>query len=269
MNGKIKLIEKQRRVQSQLNAFKHTAAGFWVNVEPDDSSFQNQATQDADDEDVVGDTLLNEVSIGNSRVGLYDQEDDDSSYEDNDDSDEDLSALDSIRLHMPSALGSAWCRRQGLMSLMEQEVGLREGQANDALRGIRLALAEVALLTRAQHRDLKSQKTNTRSFVQLKTVQGTLGRHVRAYRRAYQALLNMEADKESFQPLRKEDLKMSADVVEENRIGQKSDVLAWFWRIGGGQNEQTGSRIEECGSSILIMAYITDTCLDSLSGQLA
>lgn len=36
-----------------------------------------------------------------------------------------------------------------------------------------------------------------------------------------------------FPTISKKDLKLSADVVEENRTGQRSDSLAWFWRLDG------------------------------------
>ena len=53
------------------------------------------------------------------------------------------------------------------------------------------------------------------------------------YRTARQAIgeLGGAADLKRFQEIKKSDLKMSGDVVEENRVGQRSSVLLWFWRL--------------------------------------
>jgi hypothetical protein len=42
-----------------------------------------------------------------------------------------------------------------------------------------------------------------------------------------------------FPPLQKGDLAVSRDVVEENRLGQRSDHVGWIWRldIGNGLGE--------------------------------
>jgi hypothetical protein len=130
-------------------------------------------------------------------------------------------------------------------------------------------LADVASFMRARHGDVKSQKNTTRSFAQLNAARGTLGRHARTYRRAYQALLNLDADTDQFKELTVKDMKVSADVVEENRIGQKSDTLSWIWRIGGGKNEQGGNVMEECKHGFAYAFTVPDTNFYSLSSELA
>jgi hypothetical protein len=60
-------------------------------------------------------------------------------------------------------------------------------------------------------------------------------KHVACYQRAQQALKQLGADEEileKYQDIEKEHLKMSSDMVEENRFGQHNDMLAWFWRLG-------------------------------------
>ena len=53
------------------------------------------------------------------------------------------------------------------------------------------------------------------------------------YRTARQAIgeLGGAADLKRFQEIKKSDLKMSGDVVEEKRVGQRSSILLWFWRL--------------------------------------
>ena len=47
---------------------------------------------------------------------------------------------ESIDITLPSTLGQAYCEKYGLQTLAEQELKLRQGQANDALHQIQLAL---------------------------------------------------------------------------------------------------------------------------------
>ena len=37
-----------------------------------------------------------------------------------------------------------------------------------------------------------------------------------------------------------------SDITEENRFGQRSDVLPWFWRLGGQNEDQHDTWMEEC-----------------------
>ncbi|KAG2057811.1 hypothetical protein BDR06DRAFT_877278, partial [Suillus hirtellus] len=45
--------------------------------------------------------------------------------------------------------------------------------------------------------------------------------------------------------LKAEDLTVSKEVTEENRHGQSSDRLAWFWRINSAENSQKSEWMNE------------------------
>ena len=68
------------------------------------------------------------------------------------------------------------------------------------------------------------------------------------YRTARQAIeeLGGAADMKRFQEIKKSDLKMSGDIVEENRVGQRSSVFPWFWRLGRKVKEHCGDYEKEC-----------------------
>ena len=54
---------------------------------------------------------------------------------------------------------------------------------------------------------------------------------VQCYRLAHGALQGLGAPKvilSRYKEIRKKDLKMSGDIVEENRVGQRSSELPWF-----------------------------------------
>jgi len=76
-----------------------------------------------------------------------------------------------------------------------------------------------------------------------------INKHLRAYKRARKALECLKADAATlsqFQELQTEHLKLSADITEENRVGQRSDVLPWFWRLDGQNADQHNTWMQEC-----------------------
>jgi hypothetical protein len=54
-----------------------------------------------------------------------------------------------------------------------------------------------------------------------------------------------------FPVLKREDLKMSGDIVEENRVGQRSEHVSWIWRQDHG--EQAGKQALLDESECLLM----------------
>ena len=68
------------------------------------------------------------------------------------------------------------------------------------------------------------------------------------YRRARQAIgeLGGAASLKRFQEINKSDLKMSGDIIEEDRVGQRSSVLPWFWRLDEKAKEHCGNCEKEC-----------------------
>jgi hypothetical protein len=81
--------------------------------------------------------------------------------------------------------------------------------------------------------------------------------HKQAYDRARNALMRLDIDGDYLSTLHAitpEDMKMSGDVTEENRMGQRSSTLAWFWRLGGDSavdEIEINPRMKECESEHL------------------
>ncbi|KAG2119461.1 uncharacterized protein F5147DRAFT_647419 [Suillus discolor] len=100
---------------------------------------------------------------------------------------------------LPSNLGLEKCATLGIADIADQELTLRQGQANDALHHIRVHLADKAVIFRKTVRVAK------------------LG--------ADDALLKR------YQPLTREHLKVSTAVANPNSRGQRNNVLAWFWSL--------------------------------------
>jgi hypothetical protein len=192
-------------------------------------------------------TLLNnECEDEESDKEIRDSTDEDMISEDEDaevtnEQEDDVEWAEDQPLLMPSRLGAEECDRLGLVKLMKQEIMLWEGQANDTLEVLRTALAEKSMLYRTKIRGWPSQKMAAHSWSAVKRVNGRIQKHVKTYNLAYHALLNMNADIPQFRAIEKDDLKMSADIVEENRFGQRRDTLAWFWRMGPERDDDEGS----------------------------
>jgi len=51
---------------------------------------------------------------------------------------------------------------------------------------------------------------------------------------------------DKYRPILPQDLALSGDVVEEQRLGQRNDTLAWFWHIGLNNDEERNEWMDEC-----------------------
>lgn len=70
---------------------------------------------------------------------------------------------------------------------------------------------------------------------------------VNEYNRAREALQRLGQSNAKYHKITKSDLKMPGDIVEANRIGQRSDKLPWFWRLDDHVEEaESGPRMKEC-----------------------
>ncbi|KAG6326461.1 hypothetical protein ID866_12627 [Astraeus odoratus] len=68
-----------------------------------------------------------------------------------------------------------------------------------------------------------------------------INQHVHGYHRAREAIFQLNPEyriKQKYQEIQPEDLAVSKEVTEENRFGQGSSKLAWFWMMGGGYNDE-------------------------------
>ena len=92
---------------------------------------------------------------------------------------------------------------------------------------------------------------------------------VRDYKRARAALLRLDKMDAKFKDITQEDLKMPGDIVEENRIGQHSDVLAWFWRLDYHvEGAEGGEIMKEC-RSLNKWTLLESDIINSLQSELA
>jgi hypothetical protein len=173
--------------------------------------------------------------------------DDDCSYEDEEDS-EILAVLpEAAVLPLPSNIISVK-HKASLQSLISVERELRKGQANDALEGLRIGLANKSLLLLTDVNLSTSTKQSTRAWASVRNAQSQILQHANGYERAWQALklIGTAEDLILYQKLNQKDLVVVKDISNAKRFGQGSDKLAWFWHIRLSEDSLTGKWMEEC-----------------------
>ena len=155
---------------------------------------------------------------------------------------------ENITLYLPSNFTFHQRKSLGWQELGNMELQLREGQANDSLERLRECLAEKSFRFRTEVRLAKGQKKVTRAWDSIHRMENQIKQAVVVYRAARDAIgeLGEATDLERFQEIHKSDLKMSGDVVEENRVGQRSSILPWFWRLDRKAKEHCGKFEKEC-----------------------
>src|SRR6202051_12584 len=137
-----------------------------------------------------------------------------------------------IPLHLLSYLGRSWCNKNAAEDLAKAELRLQEGQLNDSLHHIRIALGHKSYLFRNGVRPARTQRLKTRAWAEVHAVELTVQHHARVYNRARQSMLNLDADAsllDRYKVLERQDLKIDTSVIAPYVRGQRNKSLPWFW----------------------------------------
>ncbi|KAG6377669.1 hypothetical protein JVT61DRAFT_14434 [Boletus reticuloceps] len=230
---KTAIAVKRQRLLARIMKFNQKAAPVAaglnlgsLEIVADDHFFCKEENSEAIDED---------IEILFWQAGKEDDKEEEDPGEDGEDNLSDANP-ESIKLYMPSSFGAVALQEAGLLPLVEEEIQLRIGQANDSLEKLRNDLGEKSILYRINRRSSTSNRTDTRSKQDIRRVGLKVNRDVRSYLRAVNALTSMDAGKTvlgKYKIITREDLGLSKDITEENRFGQSSHVLPWFWRMEG------------------------------------
>ena len=238
----LKVARMRARLGKQVKDFLHAATTFLPTLEEMDlKPFEEEVIDTPEEEEVEPEDLL-DASL-----------DEDFHYEEEDETEAPLALPEVVVLPLPSNIISAELIPP-LNSLRSVERELRKGQANDALEGLRVGLANKSLLLLTDVNQSSSTKQSTRAWASVRNAQSQILSHACCYQRAWQALkcVGTPEDLCVYQKLDKKDLVVVKDITMAKRFGQGSDTLAWFWRIGPSQEELTGEWMEECKPILLI-----------------
>jgi hypothetical protein len=244
---KANILQKQQRLRTRIAKFNQKAQLYMGNLDTDVAFFHEDDPAFCPEEQ--GETLDDEEREKAFWGAEIDEDTKEDQYEDDPLSDPNEGFPEDLTLCMPSYVRISCLKQAGLESLIQEEVQLRIGQANDSLEKLRTHLGHKSILYRMNFRSSTSVRTDTRSKQDIRKVALKITRDVRSYHRARGSLFHLEASQDTlqkYQLIKPEELGVSKDITEENRLGQSSDILPWFWRIGGSQLEPTDLWNEEC-----------------------
>ena len=237
---------RRSRLQDKIDAFQNQA-GIMLNA----------VSNDADDS--WGDEYTRETYTGAEFDGVGEEEDNDeygSEVEEryqtplprNSPPDGRINA-EHILLHLPSHLGRRWCNRNAAEDLAKAELRLREGQLNDSLHHIRIALGHKSYLFRNNVRPARTQRLKTRAWAEVHAVESTVQHHARVYSRARQSMLDLGADVsllDRYKVLKRQDLKIDTTVIAPDVRGQRNKSLPWFWSMDVRRDADVGAWMNDC-----------------------
>lgn len=237
---------KRSRLQEKVDAFQRQAAKLLSAVS-------------SDGDDSWDDTSFRENYAGVEFDGVGEGEDDSeqalsagaTEEQTQSPGDHSHSCIDAerISLHLPSHLGHSWCNMNSAEDLAMAELRLREGQLNDSLHHIRIALGHKSYLFRNNVRPARTQRLKTRAWSEVHAVESTVQHHARVYMRARQAIVDLGADAEMldrYKVLRRQDLSTKTSVIAPDVRGQRNTSLPWFWTMDVRRDTNVELWMEDC-----------------------
>ncbi|KAI5996974.1 hypothetical protein EDD15DRAFT_2364439 [Pisolithus albus] len=135
---------------------------------------------------------------------------------------------------LPSKFGSAYCKANKLHRLVEMELELHVGQANDALHGLRLALADKAVIFRGVVRPATNYSMRTRAWQMVHSIDTSVKQCAAIYRKCRLAMIALGAGPDildCYQELHRSQLSTSAAAFTQGAHDHRDSQLPWFWTI--------------------------------------
>jgi hypothetical protein len=243
---------KRAHLQDKVDTFQKQAANIL------------QAVND-DEEDSWDDAPVREFYTGLEFDGIGEEDEDGLSADEHEDgqlAEEDTlngprdsnADAEYIPLHLPSHLGGNWCKENTAEDLLKMELRLREGQLNDALHHIRIALGHKSYLFRNDIRPARTQRLKTRAWTEVHAVEATVQHHARVYMLARKAIVDLGADNvllDRYRVLIRQDLSVKTSVIAPHVRGQRNKSLPWFWTMDVRRDADIGGWMEDCTCSFI------------------
>jgi len=167
-----------------------------------------------------------------------------------------------ILLHLPSHLGCSWCNRNAAEDLAKAELCLQEGQLNNSLHHIRIALGHKSYLFRNNVHPARMQRLKTCAWAEVHAVESTVQHHAWVYNRAQQSILDLGTNTtllDQYKVLERQDLRTDTTIIAPNVRGQRNKSLPWFWSMDVRRDADVGAWMNDC-RCISVHAY-SDGCL--------
>jgi hypothetical protein len=222
------IAKKRERLQSRIDSFHSKASSYFVDLEYDELDDGWVTVDDADDLDDPEGSRPEPLAQAIETDTLEPEK---------------------VPIILPSMIGLQRCLDANMEDIVEKEITLRQGQVNDALQGLRMAIGKKSFLFRTKLRTAKSKVEKLRSWDDIGTVTGSVQHQARIYRKARLALLRLGTSDEimkKYQVLKPEDLKSCTAIVDPNARGQRNAKLAWFWSLDVSGDSLDNELMLEC-----------------------
>lgn len=169
---------------------------------------------------------------------------------------------ESFSIALPSALPKESPHRLVLTRIMEKELELRKGHANDCLATIRTIIGQEAYQYKKIMKPAHDKVHRTRARSSIQTVHRNLVLQSRIYKRTRSAMLSLNMDLAILDSLYREltatDIKVTSAVADPNVAGSSRTRLSWIWTTHQGVGP-TDNHLTECEVfCILLCARLTN-----------
>ncbi len=154
-----------------------------------------------------------------------------------------------ISLHLPSHLGHDWCDGNAAEALAKAEIHLREGQLNNSLHHICIALGHKSYLFRQDVHLAHTQRLKTCAWAEVHAAESTVQHHAWVYIHARQVIVNLGAGTsllDWYKVLRHQDLSVKTSVIAPHVRSQWNKSLPWFWTMDVQRDADVGEWMEDC-----------------------
>lgn len=139
--------------------------------------------------------------------------------------------LDAMHMPLPSDFDEDIIRHPAMTAVVQDELHMREGCANDALDALRLHLTTHATLADRKKQASSGVKGNTKWDKRLSRKRAAILTAKTRYRQIRETMvrLGMAEDDAKFKPLLDTDVKPFVLITEEQRLGDSSRRPSWIW----------------------------------------
>lgn len=153
---RLRLVEKRNKLKRAVDHFSAKAAGYWRQEADDNEEADDDEEADQRPRVYTGEEwedVEEEPELGEDHAVV--------------DEPEDEILPETISLQLPSSVGMVRLNELGKGRMGQRELRLREGQANDALHRLRMALGMKSVVFQTRVRLANSQRTQTRAWKEI------------------------------------------------------------------------------------------------------
>lgn len=197
---------------------------------------------------------------GEGSAGSDSESDSESDMDDDDDDDElwGTTPPEMAVLHLASNVAER--ERKKHPKMVKWESTMRQDMMVDCVERVRKGLAEKNIALVRDVRNMASQRRVTRAWA-LVNGHGRRAHRARGtYERCLAALAHLDpALAAKHRHITAQDMKLSQDITEEKRVGQKAYTLPWIWTRGTGVAEKDGSlpaMEEDANADVIECAFL-------------